>query len=266
MNNTQSIKVYVVYGKEPIITYDINEETRAEDVVIYICKLFGIKPITRPLFFLCTHESKQWVSLAEKLIKLNTTTYDLRLRLKVPNISKLRLLDSETYNFYFHQARNDILEGQVPELKNEKHKKALLGMGVADMFRVILETGATKEAVGKDYKKFLPKYVYDYHWFFAKNPMRKSLDTVEKLSSKKKLEAWYVKIQYLTQLENLAPNYFSEEFSAFVEEGGTENRAVKIHINPYDKEFPGIKFTYDGQKEVSWDNQTLGLTFTVMYR
>lgn len=262
MNNTLSIKVHVVYGKEPIITYDINEETRAEDVVIYICKLFGIKPITRPLFFLCIHESKQWVSLAEKLIKSNTTTFDLRLRLKVPNISKLRILDSETYNFYFHQARNDILEGQVPELKNEKHKKAILGMGVADMFRVILETGATKEAVGRDYKKFLPKYVYDYHWFFAKNPMRKSLDTVEKLSSKKKLEAWYVKIQYLTQLENLAPNYFCEEFSAFVEEGGTENRAVKIHINPYDKEFPGIRFIYDGQKEVSW--LSLGLTFNVL--
>lgn len=252
MNTIQSIKVYVVNDKDPVITCPINEKTSAEDVVIYISKRYGIKPITRPLFFLRTHDSKDWVSLAEHLIELNVSTFDFRLRFRVPNLSKLRTLDPQTYNLYFHQARNDILEEQVPELKSEKHKEALLGMGVADMFRVILETGATKEAVGRDYKKFIPKSTYNYHWFFAKNPMRKSLDTVENnLSSKNKLEASYVKTTYLTQLENLAPNYFCEEFNAVVEEGDNEQRAVKIYINPFDKKFPGIRFTYDGHKEVS---------------
>lgn len=246
----QLIKVHCVMYKEPT-TFPIDKETRAEDIVIDMCKKLNIKPVARHLFSLCLHNSKEWVRPIMKLVESENKDFDLRLRFKIPDFGKLRSVDLECYNFYFHQARCDILNNNVPDISCVKNESELLGMGVADMYRVILETGASRDAVESDYKKFIPKEVYKSHMLFLKQPMQKSLGSmIDRCVRQGKHEAWYVKNQYLNQLEGLAPNYLCEEFKALVDEGDVV-KGVKIHVNPYDKDFPGIKFYYDGQKKVS---------------
>lgn len=250
MGYSQFIKVYNVIHKDPV-TCAIDEETRAEDIVIDLCKKLNIKPVARHLFSLCLHNSKEWVSPIVKLVDSESKIFNLRLRFKIPDFSKLRSIDFESYNFYFHQARCDLLSNNVSDISCVKNEGELLGMGVADMYRVMLETGVSRDAVESDYKKFIPKEVYKSHMFFLKQPMQRSLDSmIDRCAKQGKHEAWYVKNQYLKQLEDLAPNYLCEEYRAFVDEGGVV-KGVKILVNPYDKEFPGIKFLYDGQKKVN---------------
>lgn len=259
------IKVYDVIHKDPV-RCTVYKETRAEDIVIDLCQRYNIKPVARHLFALRFHNTKEWVSPLVKLKDSKITIFDFRLRFKVPDFSKLRAIDGEAYNFYFHQARSDVLNNNVPDINCEKNKSELLGMGVADMFRVILETGASREAVESDYKKYIPKEVYNQHFFYAKKPMHDSLKIIEKNAKEGKYDAWFVKDQYLKQLEALAPSYLSEEYKAFADEGGTI-RGINIHINPYEKEYPGIKYLSDGQKEVSGSfrlSHNLGLTYLVL--
>lgn len=249
MDYSQFIKVYDVIHKEPL-NCPIDKETRAEDIIIDLCQRFNIKPVARHLFALCFHNNKEWVSPLVKLIESKVTVFDFRLRFKILDSTKLRTIDNEAYNFFFHQARNDVLNNKISDISYEKNKRELLGMGVADMYRDMLETGVSREVVESNYKKYIPREVYKHHMFFVKQPMHDSLESIERHAKTSKYEAWFVKNQYLKQLESLAPNYLCEDYKAFIDEGGTVI-GVKINVNPYDKEYPGIKFMYDGKKEVS---------------
>lgn len=42
-------------------------------------------------------------------------------------------LDETTYDYYFLQARSDVYENRIPEIKYPEHKKEMLGLGIADM-------------------------------------------------------------------------------------------------------------------------------------
>lgn len=84
------------------------------------------------------------------------------------------------YNYFFDQARYDVLKNHVPDLVYEKFRWELVGLGITDMYRVILEEGLTREAVESDYKKYMPKEVLKRHPFFMKRPIQKTLVKLQK--------------------------------------------------------------------------------------
>lgn len=51
----------------------------------------------------------------------------------MPRLSLLITLDETTYDYYFQQARNDVNENKIPEIKYPEHKQELLGLGITDM-------------------------------------------------------------------------------------------------------------------------------------
>lgn len=103
-----------------------------------------------------------------------------RLRFKVANIEKLRDIDVNSYDYYFHQVRYDVLKNQIPGLCYEKYRWELVGLGITDMYRVMLEEGLTKEAVESDYKKYMSKEVLKRHAFFIKRPIQTTLSKLQK--------------------------------------------------------------------------------------
>lgn len=249
MDYSQFIKVYVVLEKEAV-RLAIDKDTRAEDVIVELCHKLGIRPVARHLFSLRFYNNKEWVSPLVKLIDSKAILFELRLRFKVPDFSKLKAVDIDAYNYYFHQVRNDVLNNKVSDISYEKYKKELLGMGVADMYRVMLESGLSRDNVEGDYKKYIPKEVLKHHLFFVKKPIHDTLDSIQKGCRQGKHDALYVKNVYLKQFEALAPNYLCEEFRAAIDEAGSI-RAIVIRINPYDKELPGISYSYEGEKRVT---------------
>lgn len=104
----------------------------------------------------------------------------LRFRFKVANIEKLKTIDVNAYNYYFHQARHDVLEFKIPGLCYEQYHKELVGLGITDMYRVMLEEGLTKRAVESDYKKYMCKEVLKKHSFFLKKPINSTLSSLQK--------------------------------------------------------------------------------------
>lgn len=155
------------------------ETTTAEDVCIMICKLIGIGPIARHLFALRTH-SKQVFLMPSQTFKDKKHTYDFRIRYKVANINHLKKIDIRAYDYYFHQARNDVLDNNIPDLVFEKFRRELVGLGVTDMYRVMLEKDIPQETVESDYKKYIPKEVLKRHAFFIKKPVHESLGKIRK--------------------------------------------------------------------------------------
>lgn len=160
--------------------------TTAEDVCITICKQIGIGPIARHLFGLRTH-SKQVFLMLSDTFKEKKHTYDFRIRYKVANINRLKKIDIKAYDYYFHQARNDVLENHIPDLVFEKYRRELVGLGVTDMYRVMLEKDIPQETVESDYKKYIPKEVLRKHAFFIKKPVHESLGKIKKAG----YDVWY---------------------------------------------------------------------------
>uniref|UniRef100_A0A1B6DNP3 non-specific protein-tyrosine kinase n=2 Tax=Clastoptera arizonana TaxID=38151 RepID=A0A1B6DNP3_9HEMI len=248
MDYSKFIKVYDIFSPEPN-RLAIDKQTRAEDVTIELCQKLKIKPITRHLFSLKFYNTKEWVSPAVKLIDSKIPVFELRLRFKVPDFLKLLQVDIEAYNYYFHQVRSDVLNNKVADLSYDKYKRELLGMGVADMYRVILETGVSRCDIESDYKKYIPKEVLKHHRFFVKRPIHDTLNSIENGAKKGRHDSWYVKKEYLKQFEDLAPNYLCEEFTASIDEANSI-RPIVLKVNPYDKDFPGVKYLHDSQKQI----------------
>ena len=48
---------------------------------------------------------------------------------------RLKQVDRRAYDYYFQQARDDVLENKVPDIVYERHKRELIGLGVSDMYR-----------------------------------------------------------------------------------------------------------------------------------
>ncbi|CAH1103307.1 unnamed protein product [Psylliodes chrysocephalus] len=224
------------------IAVPYNKTTTAEDVCIYICKQLNIGSLTRHLFALRVSGKTNFLmpaaTFSEKPVPL-----DFRMRFKVANIIKLRNFDQHTYNYYFHQARTDVLDNKIPDIIYEKHRSEIVGLGITDMYRVMLEKDISKEAVENDYKKYFPKEVLKRHPFFMRKPIR---DHLTKLS-KSVYDASYVKTEYLKQLESIAPEYLIENYKACVDQEGSIYN-IYLKVNPYHSTEPGIRYCIDPKK------------------
>lgn len=63
--------------------------------------------------------------------------YDFRLRFKPSSLHRLKQVDIKAYDYYFLQARSDVMDSNVPDIVYERHKQELIGLGVSDMYRFV---------------------------------------------------------------------------------------------------------------------------------
>ncbi|XP_033221595.1 tyrosine-protein kinase hopscotch isoform X2 [Belonocnema kinseyi] len=135
-------------------------------------------------------------------------------------------LDSSAEGLCIKQVRLDVLENSVPEIVYEQHKSKLIGLGVCDMYRVMLEKNVSREAVQSDYKKYIPKECIKRHSIFIKKPIYNAL---AQLSGH---DASFVKGEYLKQFGEMAPNYPCEEHKALFQKGGDNSLTrVLLRVN-----------------------------------
>lgn len=218
--------------------------TTSEDVCIYVCKHLNIGTLARHLFALRLPNKQIFLPSSANIIEQKLTTFDFRLRFKVADIHKLATIDFKAYDYYFHQARNDVLEDKIPDIVYEKCKRELVGLGIADMYRVMLEKDIPRESIENEYKKYIPKEVLKRHSFFIKKPIH---DTLSKLQ-KSVHDASYVKAEYIRQLDEIAPEYLSETYKAVIDRDGAIY-GILIKVSPLQSNEPGLKYCLDSKKE-----------------
>ncbi|XP_014232207.1 tyrosine-protein kinase hopscotch [Trichogramma pretiosum] len=227
MDNEKIAIVYVALDLK-VINVAFSNGWTAEDLCIKICQQFGIGPVARHLFALRKHLNNNetaWMHASCKLDAQSKNKFDFRLRFKPANLQSLKEIDHRAYDYYFQQAKSDVLLSKVPDIVYEKHKKEIIGLGVTDMCRVMMEKDMSREAIIADYKKYIPKEYMKKHAFFVKKPVTAALNRIPQLN------ASYVKEQYLNQFQNMAPNYLREEFRAIMVRQGQSIIRVAIRVN-----------------------------------
>lgn len=232
----------VVEDKPKAVPYDSN--TTAEDICISLCKKLGVGPAARHLFALRITGTKKFLIPAANFTESNAN-YDLRLRFKVSDVNHLKTLDIKAYDYHFHQARTDVLENKISDLVYEKCKRELIGLGITDMFRVMLEKDIPRESVENEYKKYIPKEVLKRHSFFIKRPVHDTLVKLQKTGH----DVWYVKAEYLKQLDMMVPEYLTEEYKCLTEDDGSIC-SIAIRVAPASPT-PLIKYCYEHRRDVS---------------
>ncbi|CAK9807573.1 Tyrosine-protein kinase hopscotch [Anthophora plagiata] len=222
MENDRLAIVYVA-NEEKELPLTITYGQTIEDLCIKVCKSFGIGPVARHLFALRNHYTKLWYPLAHYLELKEKNKFDFRLRFKPSSLRRLKQIDVNAYDYYFQQARSDVMDNKVPDIVYERHKQELIGLGVCDMYRVMLEKGVPRETVESEYRKYIPKECIKRHAFFIKKPIHNAL---RKISG---YDANYVKEQYLKQFECMAPNYPYEEYEALMDRD-LQNPPAKVTL------------------------------------
>lgn len=165
-----NVNVVLEQTANKTITVRATQETTAEDVCIQICRIIGIGTLARHLFALRVTGEKYFLASNHKF-KDKLTTVDFRIRFKPANLPNLAKTDAKAYDYYFHQARTDVLENNIPDLEFEKYRQELIGLGITDMYRVMLEKDIPRDTVENEYKKYIPKEVLKRHHFFVKKPI-----------------------------------------------------------------------------------------------
>lgn len=183
-----TLNINLALESEKSISVPYTGTMTAEDVCVIVCKQLNIGTLARHLFALRV-TGKGVFLMPNATFRDKLTTLDFRIRFKVAHIAKLRKLDVSAYNYYFQQARTDVLDNKIPDLVYEKYRRELLGLGITDMYRVMLEKGISREIVESEYKKYVPKDVLKKHAFFIKKPIHDHLVQLEKNSRKKPIDA-----------------------------------------------------------------------------
>ncbi|XP_033329190.1 tyrosine-protein kinase hopscotch isoform X1 [Megalopta genalis] len=222
MENDRLAIVYVANEKKEL-TFSYKYGQTIEDLCIKVCKSIGIGPVARHLFALRNHYTKLWYPLAHCIESKDIHKFDLRLRFKPSSLRRLQHIDTNAYDYYFQQARSDVMDNKVPDIVYDRHKQELIGLGVCDMYRVMLEKKVSRETVESDYRKYIPKECIKRHAFFIKKPIQNAL---RKISG---YDANYVKEQYLKQFECMAPNYPYEEYEVLMDRG-LQNPPTKVTL------------------------------------
>ncbi|CAD6215597.1 GSCOCT00000409001.2-RA-CDS [Cotesia congregata] len=226
MEEERSVTIYLA-TEIKFLNVPYLAEWTVEDICIAICKQLEIGPLARHLFALRGKSNKLWIPAGHKLETHEKNKFEFRLRFKPSSLKRLKLIDSNAYNYYFHQVRCDVLENKVADIVYEKHKRELIGLGVSDMYRVIVEKQIPREVVEGDYKKYIPKECIKRHSFFIKKPIHNALARISGH------DAAYVKEQYLNQFEVMAPNYPYEEYKALMDKNLPDPASrILLRVNP----------------------------------
>lgn len=155
-----------VYTKNELIELPLSQNNVCENACILLCQELSITPTARHLFGLRIATSKFWVPLSKELI--TSKKYEFRLRFKHPNLSELKQLDRNAYNYYYEQVRHDFVRDKIPEIEYVKQEKKINGLIVTDMFKDMIEKKVNIDYLKKNYKSYSPKVIVDRHPFFLR--------------------------------------------------------------------------------------------------
>ncbi|RVE43769.1 hypothetical protein evm_011618 [Chilo suppressalis] len=237
-----TVTVSVVTERAPITIECLTSSYTAEELCIYLCKKYNIPPITRTLFALRIKGTRYFLKDNSEVLS-GSRDYELRIRFKVPRLGLLMSLDETTFDYYFQQARVDINDNQVAEIKYPDHKQKLLGLGITDMCRAITEEKLSMNEVVRNYKKYIPKIINKRHGPF---PRRHAHNLLPKLFEMHYSNN-YLKDKYMAQLYDLAPNYLAEEYDSILWMNGDTVTPVRLMVAPFHTQQPGIRL-YDTNK------------------
>lgn len=231
--------------KDPLLIPDGNKYD-AETLCIYAAKHCRISPASRHLFALYNSTKNIWYNPC-KIID-TTANKDLvlyfRLRFHPPDIRKLTF-DPEACNYYFHQMRNDFLQGKIKPLLNNHDDS--FGLAVTDIIRTALESNLNPEQMKIEYSHFLPKVLQKWSIFMLKERINKAITKAFRNSGQ---NVFYVKQQYIQHLTKLVPDYACEQYQAQIDENG-KVWEVLLKVHPHSLENPGLQMQIKGGKE-SW--------------
>ncbi|KAG5674979.1 hypothetical protein PVAND_004921 [Polypedilum vanderplanki] len=255
---TREIKNYILNyktGKFKEIKHDKDET--CEDFCKELCRRWNFPPLVQLLFGLRLHGTKIWLGSARQLVA--DKHYEFRIRIKIPKLADLNKHDKNTFDYFYHQVRYDVLHNDIPGLINENTRNKILGLCVTDMYVEMLEnenkdypneTSRKKAREEKmkylnvNYKNYIPRFLYEKHWVILQMRIKKSLKGVDY-----KHDPLYVKTSYIQQVDSMAPNYLIEEYwgkIAYPQEDHMRQGTcrVRLQIAPYDKEQPGLRMHY----------------------
>ncbi|XP_071446998.1 tyrosine-protein kinase hopscotch [Hetaerina americana] len=242
----EEVTVIHVCTDPQTITLPLESDLTAEDACIQVCRRINIGPLARHLFALRFRDLDIWLCPNFLLTEAKLSKeFDFRCRFKVPNLYVLKKIDPAAFNYYFHQVKSDVMRNEIPEISYDKFKEALVGLGVIDMYRVMVEESVDISVVESDYKKYIPKEFVRRHPFFIKKPIHNSLEKIKNGGTR---DPTYIKGEYLSQFEGIAPNYMIETYKAVTDYEGAPCH-ISLTVNPYHSDMPGVLFSTSGTKE-----------------
>lgn len=245
----EGIDVVLFHEDEPL-HFPAEKKLQAEYLCFQAARHCKIGPVARHLFALRRCLDLSWLSASHVLFVESGECLqcEFRLRFHVPDIDKLIEDDVEAFNYYFHQIRSDYLKELIPDVLESQDKA--LGLAVADMVRVVKETGVSRDVVEKDYRKYIPAKVLK-KWFvkfWMKGALRNNLVELDKNLD----DVVYIKGKYVNQITELAKDYVCETFEAQIDEDGKVQK-VKLQVNPYHETNPGLRMQYPGKNQ-NWES------------
>ena len=128
--------------------------------------------------------------------------------MQIQDLSLLKRLDRNAYNYFYHQTKCDLINNNIEELEySQKYKNQFAGLCVTCMYVEMLETEKSIDYFLKNYKKYMPKNHVKKHAVFIKQRITDALDNIKNNCT---LDVYYVKQTFLESIRTLAPTYFIE--------------------------------------------------------
>ena len=234
------VHIRLCTSREPLVLAVTRDET-AEQLVVRAARHCRVGPVARHLFSLCDEETRLFLA-GNQRVGGDVRRYTLLLRLKVADVTRLRALDPQAFDYLFHQVREAFVLGTFSNILRQKEDA--LGLAVTDMYRMMLEMNVRREDVEKDYKSFIPKDLVKMHSFFLRSPIRKHLIKLEQVQID---DVMYIKEKYVQKALEMCPTYGDEVYAVQRDEAGVV-RQWKLVVDPFHPSQPGLRMRTDGNE------------------
>lgn len=205
-----------------------------EDAVVEAAKHCHINPRARHLFQLRNQKDKLWLSLYKKLSSIeDNAKYQFRLRFRPSSIPRLKCMDENAFIYYYNQAREDFLEGSIPELL--KNPEDGLGLIVTDIVCHLLQN-PEQRAADLDIKRFMPSKLNGMAY---RMNVKKHVDKT--FEPNRNMDPAFVMEQFLKTIFDVQCSFYCEEYQLELDTR-TSIKDVKLIIDPYHGTYPGIRY------------------------
>ncbi|XP_042221339.1 tyrosine-protein kinase hopscotch-like [Homarus americanus] len=233
-----------LYGGSPALILPQDSDETLEDVVVAAARVMQIGPLCRHLFGLRNTANALWIGLSRKISTLpENSALQFRLRFRASSLNRLKTLDPSAFEYFFHQVRADFLASEISELI--KNPEDGLGLVVTDILLSLLNNPGKK--VGDiDLKSFMPK---ELNGMANRLNVKRNAEKLVEACQKK--DAGYVRERYLCKVEESQCKYCTEEYILQRDEGGTVFH-IKLSVDPYHADQPGLRYCYAAQKKGAW--------------
>jgi len=172
----------------------------------------NISPVALDFFTLVSEDGSLYLNPDKMLSEgeCGQATYLFKLCIKACHGQELRDLDKQTFEYYFHQCRQDFLRGKIGEF----------GTNQNDLAKVILyevvfrarERGVTPKVIIENPGHYSIKSLFQCGVFRNYSSGEIKLFLKEKVQGFEKLKDEHIKLQYVTTLER-ADDFFVHKLS-----------------------------------------------------